>query len=104
MEGWTDAINKYFIARNMSGFVDQFKLQMQPIVTNMSTVVSERRDSAVNQATQLVDLMKSLGIEDDEVYKKIIQESLKESFPQAGSEVMTWKMNVKDSGGASDEF
>ena len=104
MEGWTDAINKYFIARNMSGFVDQFKLQMQPIVTNMSTVVSERRDSAVNQANQLVDLMKSLGIEDDEVYKKIIQESLKESFPQTGSEVMTWKMNVKDSGGASDEF
>ena len=48
--------------------------------------------------------MKSLGIEDDEVYKKIIQESLKESFPQTGSEVMTWKMNVKDSGGASDEF
>lgn len=104
MAGWTDAINKYFIARNMSGFVDQFKLQMQPIVTNMSTVVSERRDSAVNQATQLVDLMQSLGIDDPEAYMKALQESLKESFPQVGSEVMTWKMNLKDSGGSSDEF
>ena len=73
MAGWREAINKYFIARNMSGFVDQFKLQMQPIVTNMSTVISERRDSAVGQALQLVDLMKNLGVTAKEPYLKAIR-------------------------------
>ncbi len=103
MAGWREAINKYFIARNMSGFVDQFKLQMQPIVTNMSTVISERRDSAVGQAAQLVDLMKNLGVTAKEPYLKAIQESLKEVFPQIGSEVLTWSIDVTEEA-STDEF
>ena len=103
MAGWREAINKYFIARNMSGFVDQFKLQMQPIVTNMSTVISERRDSAVGQAAQLVDLMKNLGVTAKEPYLKAVQESLKEVFPQIGSEVLTWSIDVTEEA-STDEF
>ena len=30
--GWTDALNKYFLSRNMSGFVDKFVLNMSPII------------------------------------------------------------------------
>nr|DAK99483.1 MAG TPA: capsid assembly protein [Caudoviricetes sp.] len=104
ISGWTDAINKYFEARNMNGFVDQFKLQMQPIVTNMSTVVSEKRDASVSQAQSLIDLLKNLGVTDKEPYMKAVQEALKETFPQLGSETMTWNIDVKESEGGDSGF
>ena len=104
ISGWTDAINKYFEARNMNGFVDQFKLQMQPIVTNMSTVVSEKRDASVSQAQSLIDLLKNLGIKDKEPYMKAVQEALKETFPQLGSETMTWDIDVTESEGGDSGF
>ena len=104
ISGWTDAINKYFEARNMNGFVDQFKLQMQPIVTNMSTVVSEKRDASVSQAQSLIDLLKNLGVTDKEPYMKAVQEALKETFPQLGSETMTWNIDVTESEGGDSGF
>lgn len=104
--GWTDALNKYFQSRNMPGFVNQFKLEMQPIITEMSTVVSERRDSAIGQAAQIVDLLKSLGVTDTSDYLKSVQEALKEVFPQIGSNIMNWNVDVTEesSGGVTDEF
>ena len=104
ISGWTDAINKYFEARNMNGFVDQFKLQMQPIVTNMSTVVSEKRDASVSQAQSLIDLLKNLGVTEKEPYMKAVQEALKETFPQLGSETMTWDIDVTESEGGDSGF
>ena len=100
--GWTDAIDKYFVSRNLSGFVGRYKLKMQPIVTPLSTVLSEKRDAAVGQATQLVDLLKSVGIDDDEPFKQAIIEALDEEFPQVSSSVMSWDMNVEE--GDESEF
>lgn len=99
IEGWTDALNKLFIARNMSGFVDKFKLNMQPIVTQMSTVVSEKRDSAVSQASAIIDMLKSLGITDNKVYLEAIREALKEVFPQMSADAITWSADVSEGGG-----
>lgn len=104
MEGWKDAINKYFIARNMSGFVDKYTLHMQPIITEMSTVMSDRRDSAVSQAQMLVDLLKNMGVDSDRPYLSAVTEALKEVFPKLGSEIISWNINTSDEGGAADEF
>lgn len=103
ISGWTDAMNKYFMARNMSGFVNQFKLEMNPIITQLSTVAAERRDSAIGQATQITDLLKNLGIDDKKRYMKAIQEALKDVFPTMGSDIVNWNIDL-DEGGTTDEF
>ena len=97
--GWRDAINKYFISRNMSGFVDKFVLNMSPIITNMDQVLFEKRDSAINQASQLAELLKNLGVTDVDDYKKSIQEILTQAFPQTGSSVMNWDINLNSGEG-----
>lgn len=103
--GWTDALNKYFEARNMSGFKGKFILQMQPIITTLSTVMSERRDSAVGQAQQIVQLLKDLGVSNDKDYARALSEALKDVFPTMGSQVMSWNIDVDtESGGSVDEF
>lgn len=107
-EGWRDAINKYFTVRNMSGMVDGYVLNMQPIITALSTVMSEKRDSAVNQAQSLVQLLTDLGVTDKEPYLKALQESLKEEFPDFGSNIMSYDIKVTDEtemegGGGVDE-
>lgn len=94
MEGWTDAINKYFIAKNMSGFVNKFQLHMNPIITTQSTVQFEKRDSALSQATALVDLLKGVGVKDKKDYQKALTEILTEVFPQMGSDVVNWDVDV----------
>lgn len=96
MSGWKDAINKYFVARNMSGFVNKFELHMQPIVTPLSTVVAEKRDAAVGQASQLVDLLKSLNVEQDDPYVKGLTEILGEEFPTLSATVPTWDIDVEE--------
>ena len=72
---------------------------MNPIVTEMSTVTSERRDSAISQASQLVDVLKSLGITDSEVYLKSLTELLSECLPNTSADALTWKMNIDEAGG-----
>lgn len=104
MAGWRDAVNKYFISRNMSGLVDKFTLHMQPIVTTLSTVAAERRDSALSQADQISQLLKNLGIKDDNPYKKALTEILQEAFPVIGSDVMSWKIDVESAEGQDGEF
>ncbi len=101
--GWTEGMNKYFAARNMVGFINQFKLEMNPIITQLSTVQSDRRDSAISQAIQLVDLLKSLGITNDKRYQKALQEALKDMFPAIGSDIVNWAIDL-DEGGNTDEF
>ena len=103
MAGWKDAINKYFKMRNMSGMVDKYNLKMQPIITTMSTVVSEKRDSAISQASQLVELIKTLGVDESEPYKKAIIEALTEEFPEISTTIMGWNIDVSEEG-APDEF
>ena len=103
MEGWRDAINKYFLERNMSGMVDQYSLRMQPIVTQLSTVVAEKRDAAVGQAAAVVELLRSLGIDDAEPYLKAIIEVLGEEFPEISSDAMGWHLNLEE-GDEGGEF
>ena len=108
MEGWREGLNKYFIAKNMSGFVDRFKLNMQPIITEMSTVMMDRRDAATGQAASLVDLLKNLGITDKEPYLQAITEALKDVYPTIGSEALSWDVNTENTegseGGMIDDF
>ena len=106
IEGWTDAVNKYFIARNMSGFVNMFKLHMNPIITTQSTVQFEKRDSALSQAQALVDLLKNIGITDKDDYRLALTEILSEVFPQIGAKAVDWDVNVTESteGGPGNAF
>lgn len=97
--GWRDAINKYFLSRNMSGFVDKFVLNMNPIITNMDQVLFEKRDSCINQAQSLMNLMKELGIQDSDDYKQAITEILTQAFPQTGASVNDWDVAIPTEGG-----
>ena len=105
-EGWRDGINKYFIARNMSGFVDQFQLHMNPIITVQSTVQFDKRDSALTQATTLVQLLKDVGVTDRTSYRDALTEILTEVFPQMGAQARNWKVDVpkESDGGGEDAF
>jgi len=106
MEGWRDALNKYFISRNMSGFVDKFILHMNPIITTQSTVQFEKRDSALAQAQTLVQLLKDIGVSDDDSYRNSLVEILSEVFPQMGSDARNWDVNLEsaEEGGGEGAF
>lgn len=106
MQGWTNAINKYFIARNMSGMVNKFQLHMNPIITTQSTVQFEKRDAALAQAQTLADLLKNVGVTDRDNYTKAFVEILSEVFPQIGADAASWKVDVTESeeGGSGDAF
>ena len=97
--GWRDAFNKYFLSRNMGGFVDKFVLNMNPILTNMDQVLFEKRDATIGQAQNLVSMMKDLGITDVDDYKQAITEILTQAFPQTGSAVNNWDVDVTTEGG-----
>lgn len=103
-EGWRSGMNKYFIEHGMSGMVDRFELHMNPIITQMSTVNSERRDSALSQASTLVELLKSIGVKDAADYKTALIEVLSEVFPTVGSEISGWDINLDEAGGDEDAF
>lgn len=89
-EGWRDAINKYFMVKNLSGYCDQFELRMQPIVTLQSTIQFEKRDAALNQAQSIIDVLNSLDVTDKDSYRSALQEILTEVLPQIGSDVVRW--------------
>ena len=95
-EGWRDAINTYFRVRNMNSMVDGYVLNMQPIITALSTIISEKRDSAVNQASSLVQLLSDIKVSGNEPYLKALQEALKEEFPDLGSNIMSYNIHVAD--------
>jgi len=97
--GWRDALNKYFVSRNMNGFVDKFVLNMNPIITNMDQVLFEKRDASIGQAQNLVNLMKDLGVENTDDYKQAVTEILMQAFPQTGSSVNDWDVDLEAGGG-----
>lgn len=99
--GWKDAFNKYFMSRNMSGFVDKFILNMNPIITNMDQVLFEKRDATISQAQNLVTLMRDLGVANNSDYQRVITEVLTQAFPLTGSSVNDWKVDVNAGGGES---
>lgn len=98
ISGWTDAINMYFKQRNLSGYVDTFTLHMTPIVTQLSTITFDKRDSAIGQASSLVDLLKDIGVSETDTYLKALTEILSEVLPQTGADALGWKIDVDDGG------
>ena len=103
MEGWKNAMNMYFVEHGFSGYQDKFVLHMNPIITQLSTVNSERRDSTLGQASSMTELLKSLGVSDESPYRKALTEILSEVFPETGSDANTWNIQV-ESGGEEGEF
>lgn len=95
-EGWRKALNTYFINHGLSSLVDEFELHMNPILTQLSTISFERRDSSLSQASAVVELLRSLGVSDADAFKKTISEILEESLPTASSEVNSWEIKVKE--------
>lgn len=103
-EGWTTGFNEYFKQRGFSAYVDTFELHMQPIITTQSTLQSDKRSDSINQAQSLVDLMKSVGIDDKKQYKVALSEILSEALPTTGSEILSWKVNVEGDEDGSNNF
>ena len=99
MNGWTDAINMYFRERNLTGFIDKFQLHMNPIVTTQSTIQFDKRDAALSQAQVFVDLLKNIGITEDDMYRTGLTEILSEVFPQIGSDAINWDIDVAEADG-----
>lgn len=95
-EGWAAALNAYFRARNLTGYIDKFELNMQPILTEMSAVQSEKRDGAVSQANSIVDLLKGLGVTDSNMYKTAIIEILQDTLPKTSSSVNDVAIEIKE--------
>ncbi len=95
MNGWRDAINLYFSQRNMNGFVDKFDLHMNPIVTQLSTIVGEKRDAALSQTSQFIDILKSLGVTKEQAYKSGLVELLQEEFPVISADLAKWNVNIE---------
>ena len=106
MEGWTDAFNKYFAAHSLTGYQNTFTLHMNPILTQLSTVNFEKRDAAISQAQAIVDLLKNLGVETPDDYKRAITEIISEVLPDTGSNVNEWNVDVTEpaEGGSEGGF
>ena len=103
-EGWTTALNTYFKVRNLTGYIDKFELHMQPILTEMSAIQFDKRDSSVSQASSIVDLLKSLGVSDSSMYKTAIIEILQDALPKTSSAVNTVNLDVSPEDTGGDEF
>lgn len=103
IEGWRSAMNHYLVAHGLSGMIDKFQLHMNPIITQMSTVSAERRDGALSQANQIVELLKELGVTSRTDYKTALVEILSEALPATGAAVNSWKVDV-EVGGDEDAF
>lgn len=102
MNGWRDAIDKYFCQRNMPGFMDTYTLHMNPIITNMDEVLFNKRDSAIGQANSIVDLLKGLGVTDTNTYKQALTETLTQALPQTGAAVNGWDVDLTSEAGGDE--
>lgn len=90
--GWRDAINMYFIQRNLNGFVDKYTLHMSPIITTQSTIQFDKRDSTLSQANQFVQLLRDANVTSIDVIREGLSEILTESFPKMGAEATAWQI------------
>lgn len=102
--GWTQALNTYFISRNMSGFVDKFVLNMNPIITPLAAVQADRRDAAINQASSLVQLLRDLRVSNENTYLKSIVEILSDVFPTMSADAASWNIDINNEGDAGNEI
>lgn len=105
--GWKKAIDTYFTQKNMSGFIGSYELHMNPILTELSQVTFDKRDAALGQAQQLVDILQSLGVESKTDYKDALVEILSDIFPKTGAAVAGWNIhpdNPNEEGGTGDAF
>lgn len=96
INGWTAALNEYFKQRNLPQYVDAFTLHMNPILTELSTVQFEKRDSAISQASAIVDLLKDLNNTNVEDARTAITEILTEALPDTGSKVNKWDIDLTE--------
>lgn len=96
--GWTDAFNLYFKSNNLSHYVDKFELHMNPIITNQQTIMLEKRDSAINQMQQFIDILKNLGVDDTDHLKKGLEEITVDAFPTISSDVADWNVDMSAGG------
>lgn len=104
--GWTDAINKYFTIRNMSSCVNRFELHMEPIITEQSTIMFDKRDAALTQAQTLVQVLKDMGVKTPGNYREALKEILSDVFPKTGNKVLSWDIDIENAeeGGDVDAF
>ena len=96
--GWTRAINIYLEANGYSELIDKFELHMNPIITTQSTIQFEKRDAAISQAQQFVDLLKAAGVKTEDNYVNGLVEILSEVFPQIGADAKSWHVNPDEGG------
>ena len=96
INGWKSAINTYFTKRNLFQYVNQFELHMSPILTEMSTIQFDKRDSALSQATQMVELLNSLKNTNDTPLKEALIEILNEALPKTASNVSELRIDLED--------
>lgn len=94
MAGWKSALDTYFTARGISGFIGTYDLHMSEIITEQSTITFEKRDAAIGQAQNIVDLMRTMGIQDASSYKSVLTEILTEVLPVTGSDVSHWNVDL----------
>lgn len=94
MAGWTDALNKYFVAKGHSRYENKFELHMQPILTEMSALQFDKRDMAITQSSTLVDLLKSLRVDKPEVFKIALSEILGECMPKTSATISDTALDV----------
>lgn len=104
ISGWTDAIDTYFKSRGMSNLIGTYRLCMVDVITGQSDIMFEKRDSAINQATAMIELLKSVGIKDESIYKQAVTEILSDSFPLTAASAMSWKLDDKVLANNGGEF
>ena len=68
---------------------------MTDIITDQSTLQFEKRDSAVSQASAIVNLLKDLGVANADTYKTALTEILLETLPITSADVNSWSMDLK---------
>lgn len=102
MSGWKTALNTYFAQKNMTGYVDQFELHMNPIITEQSTIQFDKRDSALSQATTFIQVLKDAGVTNPQDYIQGLTEILSEVFPQMGADAANWDIQPELEGGGVD--
>ena len=104
ISGLTDAIDTYFKSRGMSNLIGTYRLCMVDVITGQSDIMFEKRDSAINQATAMIELLKSVGIKDESIYKQAVTEILSDSFPLTAASAMSWKLDDKVLANNGGEF
>lgn len=101
IEGWTCAIDTYAKRRGLSGIIGTYQLHMADTITTQSTIQFERRDAAVGQASNIIQMLKDLGVKDADTYRDAISEILLDVLPGTSGKATSWDVDVE--GGEDNE-